>query len=75
MSHLSHYRMIKRLGAGSFAKVERKSHIVAEHYITKQKVAIKIIKKKQVKDQNLLRKVKREIKILKIFRHPHIIRL
>lgn len=75
MSSLDSYKIIKSLGSGSFAKVKRNYHLVAEHRITKHKVAIKIIKRKLVQEERLIKKVKREIKILKMFHHPHIIRL
>lgn len=71
----SSYRIIRPLGSGSFAKVKRKLHLVAEHIITKQKVAIKIIKRSVISEKHLLRKIQREIKILKNLHHPNIIKL
>lgn len=43
--------------------------------ITKHKVAIKILNKRKIKSLGMLDKIKREIKILKLFSHPHIIKL
>ena len=43
--------------------------------ITKQKVAIKILNKRKIKNLGMFDKIKREIKILKLFSHPHIIKL
>lgn len=43
--------------------------------ITKQKVAVKILNKRKIKALGMLDKIKREIKILKLFTHPHIIKL
>jgi hypothetical protein len=47
----------------------------AEHAITGHVVAIKIINRAKVKKMDMVGKIKREIQILKLFRHPHIIRL
>eukprot|EP00270_Netrium_digitus_P009466 TRINITY_DN2870_c2_g1_i7.p1 TRINITY_DN2870_c2_g1~~TRINITY_DN2870_c2_g1_i7.p1 ORF type:complete len:593 (+),score=151.25 TRINITY_DN2870_c2_g1_i7:353-2131(+) len=68
--YLSDYRLGKTLGIGSFGKVK-----VAEHVLTGHKVAIKILNRKKVKQMDMEEKVTREIKILKMFMHPHIIRL
>lgn len=38
-------------------------------------MAIKVIKKQAVLENNMVSKVKREIQVLKLFHHPHIIRL
>ncbi|KAL3150535.1 Serine/threonine-protein kinase SIK1 [Trebouxia sp. C0010 RCD-2024] len=67
---LSNYRLGKTLGIGSFGKVK-----VAEHVTTGHKVAIKILNKKKIKHMDMEEKVRREIKILRLFMHPHIIRL
>ena len=75
MSQASHYRMGKVLGGGTFAKVRRKFSVVAEHTITQERVAVKILNRKEMKDHHMSRKVNREIKIMKMFHHPHIIRL
>ncbi len=48
---------------------------VAEHILTGHKVAIKILNRKKVKSMDMEEKVRREIKILRLFMHPHIIRL
>lgn len=68
--HLPSYRLGKTLGIGSFGKVK-----VAEHVLTGHKVAIKILNKKKIVSMDMEEKVRREIKILKLFMHPHIIRL
>ncbi|CAG9318654.1 SNF1-like_5 [Blepharisma stoltei] len=64
------YRIIRPLGSGTFAKVK-----LGEHLITNQKVAVKIIKRSLISEQHLYIKIQREIKILKILHHPHIIKL
>lgn len=67
---LQNYRLGKTLGIGSFGKVK-----VAEHILTGHKVAIKILNRKKIKQMDMEEKVRREIKILRLFMHPHIIRL
>ncbi|XP_067679924.1 serine/threonine-protein kinase SIK3-like [Haliotis asinina] len=66
---VGYYEMETTIGKGNFAVVKRASHIV-----TKTKVAIKIIDKTQLCEDNL-KKIFREIKIMKLLKHPHIIRL
>jgi len=58
------------VGVGSFGKVK-----VAEHVLTGHKVAIKILNRKKIQAMDMEEKVRREIKILRLFMHPHIIRL
>lgn len=48
---------------------------VAEHVITGQKVAVKILNKGKIKHMEMAEKVRREINILNMCTHPHIIRL
>lgn len=67
---IGNYRLGKTLGEGSFGKVK-----LAEHEATGHKVAVKILNKQKIKTSKMDEKIKREIKILKLFRHPHIIRL
>lgn len=64
------YRIGKTLGIGSFGKVK-----IAEHILTGHKVAIKVLNRRKIKSMEMEEKVKREIKILRLFMHPHIIRL
>lgn len=47
---------------------------VAFNDITGHKVAIKIMNKKKIKQQGVFEKIKREIKVLRLFNHPHIIK-
>ncbi|XVF58324.1 hypothetical protein PTKIN_Ptkin07bG0057000 [Pterospermum kingtungense] len=67
---LLNYKLGRRLGIGSFAKVK-----IAEHALTGHKVAIKILNRRKIKDMEMEEKVRREIKIMRLFMHPHIIRL
>uniref|UniRef100_A0A671QBG1 non-specific serine/threonine protein kinase n=1 Tax=Sinocyclocheilus anshuiensis TaxID=1608454 RepID=A0A671QBG1_9TELE len=57
------------LGKGNFAVVK-----LARHRITKSEVAIKIIDKTQLDAVNL-EKIYREVEIMKLLDHPHIIKL
>ena len=66
---IGNYRLFKNLGTGSFGKVK-----LAFHEITGHKVAIKILNKKKIRNSGVLDKVKREIRTLKVFNHPHIVR-
>ena len=50
-------------------------HIDAEDLRTGHKVAVKILNRNRIDSLDMLEKVKREIKILSLFKHPHIIRL
>lgn len=69
-SFLRNYKLGKTLGIGSFGKVK-----IAEHALTGHKVAIKILNRRRIKNMEMEEKVRREIKILRLFMHPHIIRL
>jgi len=48
---------------------------VAEHIATKQKVAIKTMEKGKILQQNLQKKVEREIWLLQKLKHPHLVRV
>jgi serine/threonine protein kinase len=49
--------------------------LVAHHVVTGLKVAVKILNKGKIKHLEMAEKVRREINILKMCTHPHIIRL
>ncbi|XP_061381525.1 serine/threonine-protein kinase par-1 isoform X2 [Danaus plexippus] len=66
---VGNYQLEKTIGTGNFAVVK-----LATHAITKSKVAIKIIDKSRLGEDNL-KKTFREIAIMKKLRHPHIVRL
>ncbi|XP_075232862.1 uncharacterized protein LOC142331083 isoform X2 [Lycorma delicatula] len=63
------YDVLRTIGKGNFAVVK-----LARHRITKSEVAIKIIDKSQLDAVNL-EKVYREVDIMKLLDHPHIIKL
>ncbi|KAL2493018.1 SNF1-related protein kinase catalytic subunit alpha KIN10 [Abeliophyllum distichum] len=69
-SLVRNYRLGKTLGHGSFGKVK-----IAEHVQTRYKVAIKILNRRKMKSPDMEEKVRREIKICRLFVHPHVIRL
>jgi serine/threonine protein kinase len=48
---------------------------VGEHQLTKHKVAVKILNRQKIKSLDVVGKIRREIQNLKLFRHPHIIKL
>ncbi|XDV30870.1 hypothetical protein PO909_033701 [Leuciscus waleckii] len=63
------YEIIRTLGKGNFAVVK-----LARHKVTKTQVAIKIIDKTRLNSANL-EKIYREVQIMKLLNHPHIIKL
>jgi len=60
---------------GGMEIVNYHDDIVAEHESTGHKVAVKILNRQKIQSSKMDKKIRREIKILKLFRHPHIIRL
>mmetsp|Transcript_21099 Transcript_21099/g.26075 ORF Transcript_21099/g.26075 Transcript_21099/m.26075 type:complete len:712 (+) Transcript_21099:271-2406(+) len=67
---IGQYVLAKNLGIGAFGKVK-----LATHAITGHKVAVKILNKAKIKQLGMEEKVQREINILHLCTHPHIIRL
>lgn len=49
--------------------------IAAVHQLTGHKVAVKILNRQKIKNLDVVGKIRREIQNLKLFRHPHIIKL
>ena len=58
------------IGEGTFGKVK-----LGHHILTGEKVAVKILEKEKIKDSGDLERVSREIRILKMVKHPNIIQL
>ncbi|VEN60006.1 unnamed protein product [Callosobruchus maculatus] len=67
---IGHYILGPTLGVGTFGKVK-----IGEHQLTKHKVAVKILNRQKIKSLDVVGKIRREIQNLKLFRHPHIIKL
>ncbi|KAL7297906.1 hypothetical protein TKK_0008926 [Trichogramma kaykai] len=67
---IGHYMLGATLGVGTFGKVK-----IGEHLLTKHKVAVKILNRQKIKSLDVVGKIRREIQNLKLFRHPHIIKL
>jgi len=67
---IGHYVLGETLGIGTFGKVK-----VGFHQITNHKVAVKILNRQKIKSLDVVGKIRREIQNLKLFRHPHIIKL
>lgn len=67
---IGHYVLGATLGCGTFGKVK-----IGEHQLTKHKVAVKILNRQKIKSLDVVGKIRREIQNLKLFRHPHIIKL
>ena len=65
---LTHLKLGKTIGKGTFGKVK-----LAMHILTGQKVAIKILEKERIIDASDVERVSREIHILKQVRHSNII--
>jgi len=49
--------------------------LVGIHQLTGHKVAIKVLNRQKIKSLDVVGKIRREIQNLKLFRHPHIIKL
>ncbi|CAG5117787.1 unnamed protein product [Candidula unifasciata] len=67
---IGHYILGDTLGVGTFGKVK-----IATHQLTGHKVAVKILNRQKIKNLDVVGKIRREIQNLKLFRHPHIIKL
>jgi tRNA A-37 threonylcarbamoyl transferase component Bud32 len=66
---LSFYRIGKLLGKGAFGRVNLGMHKLSGKY-----VAIKSLNKKYIADDDSHKKVMREVSILKLLRHPNVMR-
>lgn len=67
---IGNYVLEKTIGSGTFGKVKLGTHV-----LTGEQVAIKILEKNRIIDANDIERVSREIHILKLLRHPHVIQL
>jgi 5'-AMP-activated protein kinase catalytic alpha subunit len=67
---LDDYILCRTIGKGTFSKVK-----LGVHRTTREKVAIKIIDKKQVNNKKDSERIHREIKILKSINHNNIVKI
>ena len=64
------YLLSKTIGEGTFGKVK-----LAVHLLTGERVAVKVLEKDRITDKGDVKRVTREIQILKHIHHPHIVNL
>ncbi|KAD4889206.1 hypothetical protein E3N88_21279 [Mikania micrantha] len=64
------YEIGRMLGQGTFAKV-----YYARDLVTSESVAIKVIKKDQVRKEGLMDQITREISVMRLVRHPNVVEL
>ncbi|XP_027339989.1 CBL-interacting serine/threonine-protein kinase 25-like isoform X2 [Abrus precatorius] len=64
------YEIGKLLGQGNFAKVYH-----GRNLSTNESVAIKVIKKERLQKERLVKQIKREVSVMRLVRHPHIVQL
>ncbi|XP_057443557.1 SNF1-related protein kinase catalytic subunit alpha KIN10 [Lotus japonicus] len=67
---LSNYKLGKTLGIGTLGKVR-----IAEHVLTGDKVAIKILNRRNINNMELEEKALRGTNIIRSLSHPHIIQV
>lgn len=67
---MQRYELGKLLGQGTFAKVYH-----ARNLITGMSVAIKIVDKEKVLKVGMVDQIKREISVMRLIRHPHVVEL
>ncbi|XP_044461285.1 CBL-interacting serine/threonine-protein kinase 20-like [Mangifera indica] len=67
---MNKYELGRLLGQGTFAKVYHGRNLK-----TGQSVAIKIIDKEKILKVGLIDQIKREISVMRLVRHPHIVQL
>ncbi|KAJ3072981.1 Serine/threonine-protein kinase par-1 [Podochytrium sp. JEL0797] len=69
LNGIGNYVFQKKVGEGNFAQVK-----LAKHKLTGVEVAVKIIDKTTL-DEKKLGKLYREVRIMKLLNHPHIVKL
>lgn len=69
LEKIGSYKVGRTLGRGNFATVR-----IAYHEMTNSKVAIKIVDRRSLDAENML-KIEREIEILQKLSHPFIVKL
>jgi serine/threonine protein kinase len=64
------FKLGRTLGTGAFGKVK-----LGVHHQTGERVAVKIVPREKLLDKRLQANMAREIKMMKLLRNPHIVRL
>ncbi len=64
------YKLGRHIGSGTFCKVR-----LGYHQVTGKKVAVKILNRKKLRRLEMGEKVRTEIHILRLFDHPHVIKI
>lgn len=67
---MQRYELGKLLGQGTFAKVYH-----ARNLVTGMSVAIKVIDKEKILKVGMIDQIKREISVMRLVRHPHVVEL
>lgn len=67
---VGNYQLSGRLGEGTFGTV-----LKATHRIAGERVAVKVLEKKRMQQAEDIERVGREIAILKMLKHPNVVRL
>merc|ERR1719449_518821 len=67
---IGHYILGKTIGEGTFGKVKLGTHI-----LTGEKVAVKVLEKERIVEVADVERVAREVYILKLIRHQHVVQL
>merc|ERR1740123_342448 len=65
---IGHYILMKTIGEGTFGKVK-----LGYHILTGERVAVKVLEKERIIEIADVERVAREVHILKLIRHPHIV--
>lgn len=67
---IGHYKIGRKIGSGTFGNVRQ-----GVHTLTGQLVAIKVLDKQKIIDRTDIERVSREMHILKMVRHSHVVQL
>jgi serine/threonine protein kinase len=70
MRKVGKYEVGRTIGEGTFAKVK-----FAQNTETGESVAMKVLDKETVLKHKMVDQIKREISIMKLVRHPNVVRL
>eukprot|EP00437_Effrenium_voratum_P055875 CAMPEP_0181525444 /NCGR_PEP_ID=MMETSP1110-20121109/68971_1 /TAXON_ID=174948 /ORGANISM="Symbiodinium sp., Strain CCMP421" /LENGTH=657 /DNA_ID=CAMNT_0023656249 /DNA_START=111 /DNA_END=2081 /DNA_ORIENTATION=+ len=68
--NLGHYILGKTIGEGTFGKVK-----LGRHILTGERVAVKVLEKERIQEVADIERVAREVQLLKLIRHPHVVQL